>query len=63
MLHNHRDSCISHVSRRTTHAFPRQTCDAPNAQNSPLLPDALKNENPLGIERLVNGEKTRDRVA
>jgi len=31
--------------------------------NSPLLPDALKNENPLGIERLVNGEKTRDRAA
>jgi hypothetical protein len=28
-----------------------------------LLPDALENENPLGIERLVNGEKTRDRVA
>lgn len=30
-------------------------------QNFPdaLLPDALKNGNPLGIERLVNGEKTR----
>jgi NADP-dependent aldehyde dehydrogenase len=34
-------------------------------QNFPdaLLPDALKNGNPLGIERLVNGEKTRDTVA
>lgn len=34
-------------------------------QNFPdaLLPDALKNGNPLGIERLVNGEKTRDSVA
>jgi NADP-dependent aldehyde dehydrogenase len=34
-------------------------------QNFPdaLLPDALKNSNPLGIERLVNGEKTRDSVA
>lgn len=33
-------------------------------QNFPdaLLPDALKNGNPLGIERLVNGEKTRDPV-
>lgn len=34
-------------------------------QNVPdaLLPDALKNSNPLGIERLVNGEKTRERLA
>jgi hypothetical protein len=34
-------------------------------QNFPdaLLPDALKNSNPLGIDRLVNGEKTRDSVA
>lgn len=34
-------------------------------QNFPdaLLPAALKNDNPLGIERLVNGEKTRDSVA
>jgi len=34
-------------------------------QNFPdaLLPDALKNSNPLAIERLVNGEKTRDSVA
>jgi NADP-dependent aldehyde dehydrogenase len=34
-------------------------------QNFPdaLLPDALKNGNPLGIERLVNGVKTRDSVA
>lgn len=33
-------------------------------QNFPdaLLPDALKNGNPLGIERLVNGEKTRASV-
>jgi len=28
-----------------------------------LLPDALKNSNPLGIDRLVNREKTRDGVA
>jgi 2,5-dioxopentanoate dehydrogenase len=34
-------------------------------QNVPdaLLPDALKNGNPLGIERLVNGVKTREAVA
>jgi NADP-dependent aldehyde dehydrogenase len=34
-------------------------------QNVPdaLLPDALKNANPLGIERLVNGEKTRASLA
>ena len=33
-------------------------------QNVPdaLLPEVLKNANPLGIERLVNGEKTRDSV-
>jgi 2,5-dioxopentanoate dehydrogenase len=34
-------------------------------QNFPdaLLTDALKNCNLLGIDRLVNGEKTRDSVA
>lgn len=33
-------------------------------QNWPneLLPDALKNENPLRIERLVNGVSTRDKI-
>ena len=33
-------------------------------QNWPneLLPDALKNENPLGISRLVNNEQTRDKI-
>jgi NADP-dependent aldehyde dehydrogenase len=32
--------------------------DAPEA----LLPDALKNENPLGINRLVNGELTKSAI-
>lgn len=34
-------------------------------QNFPdaLLPDALKNDNPLGIERLVDGAMTRERLA
>ena len=33
-------------------------------QNWPneLLPDALKNENPLGISRLVNNEQTRAKI-
>jgi NADP-dependent aldehyde dehydrogenase len=41
--------------------LPRPVC----FQNFPdaLLPDAPKNSNPLGIDRRVNGEKTRDSVA
>ncbi len=40
--------------------FVRPIC----LQNYPqeLLPDALKNENPLGILRTVNGEKTREGI-
>ena len=33
-------------------------------QNWPnhLLPDSLKNENPLGISRLINGKQTRSKI-
>ncbi|HEV2401288.1 MAG TPA: aldehyde dehydrogenase (NADP(+)) [Candidatus Sulfotelmatobacter sp.] len=47
-----------------THAifrFTRLVCyqDFPDT----ALPDALKNDNPLGIWRMINGEMTRDRVS
>jgi alpha-ketoglutaric semialdehyde dehydrogenase len=40
--------------------FMRPVC----YQNYPqaLLPDALKDHNPLGLMRLVNGVKTRDPI-
>jgi NADP-dependent aldehyde dehydrogenase len=28
-----------------------------------LLPDALKNGNPLGIERVIDGRRTREAIA
>jgi len=45
-----------HSIKRWVRPFSYQ--DWPNN----LLPDALKNENPLEISRLVNNEQTRDRV-
>ena len=33
--------------------------DAPQS----MLPPELKNENPLGIERVINGKRTRDPIA
>lgn len=54
------DSRGTSVGTLAIDRFLRPVC----FQNFPdaLLPDALKNANPLGIERLVNGEKTRGRV-
>lgn len=45
-----------HSIKRWVRPFSYQ--DWPNA----LLPDELKNENPLGISRLINGEQTFDKL-
>jgi NADP-dependent aldehyde dehydrogenase len=55
------DARATSVGTLAIDRFLRPVC----FQNFPdeLLPDALKNANPLGIERLVNGERTRAAVA
>lgn len=55
------DARATSVGTLAIDRFLRPVC----FQNFPdeLLPDALKNANPLGIERLVNGERTRAPVA
>ncbi|WP_193165249.1 aldehyde dehydrogenase (NADP(+)) [Microbulbifer hainanensis] len=52
------DARFTSVGTRAIARFVRPIC----FQNYPegLLPDALKDSNPLGIPRLVNGESTRD---
>jgi NADP-dependent aldehyde dehydrogenase len=54
------DSRTTSVGTQAIYRFARPVCyqDFPQA----ALPDELKNENPLGILRLVNGEFTRDPV-
>jgi NADP-dependent aldehyde dehydrogenase len=54
------DSRTTSVGTQAIYRFARPVCyqDFPQA----ALPDELKNENPLGILRLVNGAYTRDAV-
>jgi len=54
------DARFTSVGTMSIARFVRPIC----FQNYPesLLPDALKNSNPLGIARLVNGEKSRDAI-
>ena len=54
------DSRFTSVGTSALKRFLRPVC----YQNFPeyLLPDALRNANPLGITRLVNGEKTNKPV-
>ena len=54
------DSRTTSVGTQAIYRFARPVCyqDFPQA----ALPDELKNENPLGILRLVNGVYTRDTV-
>jgi NADP-dependent aldehyde dehydrogenase len=54
------DSHTTSVGTQAIYRFARPVCyqDFPQA----ALPDELKNENPLGILRLVNGAYTRDAV-
>lgn len=54
------DARFTSVGTMAIARFVRPIC----FQNYPesLLPDALKNSNPLGIARLVNGEKTSDAI-
>lgn len=54
------DARFTSVGTRAIERFLRPIC----FQNYPqgLLPDALKDGNPLGIARLVNGEKTCDAI-
>ena len=54
------DSRTTSVGTQAIYRFARPVCyqDFPQA----ALPDELKNENPLGIMRLVNGVYTRDAV-
>jgi 2,5-dioxopentanoate dehydrogenase len=55
------DGRSTSVGTAAIHRFTRPVC----YQNMPdaLLPDELKNGNPLGIWRMVNGEQTRDTIA
>ncbi len=55
------DSRATSVGTYSIYRFVRPVCyqDFPQA----ALPDALKNENPLGIMRLVDGQLTRDSIA
>ncbi len=54
------DSRVTSVGSRAILRFARPVC----YQNFPdhLLPTELKNENPLGIWRMVDGKMTKDRV-
>lgn len=54
------DARFTSVGTMAIARFVRPIC----FQNYPqaLLPDALKDSNPLGIARLVNGERTRDAI-
>ena len=54
------DARFTSVGTAAIQRFLRPVCyqDAPEA----VLPDALKDHNPLGIMRLVNGQTTRDTV-
>jgi NADP-dependent aldehyde dehydrogenase len=54
------DSRSTSVGTLAIYRFARPVC----YQNFPgdLLPDELKNENPLNIWRLVNGERTKDEI-
>ncbi|MDR3715392.1 MAG: aldehyde dehydrogenase (NADP(+)), partial [Puia sp.] len=54
------DSRTTSVGTQAIYRFARPVCyqDFPQA----ALPEELKNENPLGILRLVNGVYTRDSV-
>ena len=55
------DSRTTSVGTLAIHRFARPVCyqDFPQA----ALPDELKNENPLGIWRMIDGQLTRDAVA
>lgn len=55
------DSRSTSVGTLAIHRFVRPVC----YQNFPdeLLPDELKNENPLKIWRLVNGLRTKDKIS
>lgn len=55
------DSRFTSVGTAAIARFMRPVC----YQNYPqgLLPDALKDHNPLGLMRLINGTKTRDPIA
>jgi 2,5-dioxopentanoate dehydrogenase len=54
------DGRSTSVGTAAIHRFTRPVC----YQNMPdrLLPDELKNKNPLNIWRMVNGEQTRDAI-
>ncbi len=54
------DGRSTSVGGRAIDRFARPVCyqDAPEA----LLPEELRNENPAGIQRIVNGLRTRERV-
>jgi 2,5-dioxopentanoate dehydrogenase len=54
------ESRMTSVGTQAIYRFARPVCyqDFPQA----ALPDELKDENPLGIWRLINGEFTRDAV-
>lgn len=54
------DGRSTSVGTQAIYRFARPVCyqDFPNT----ALPDELKNENPLGIWRLVNGQMTRDKL-
>jgi NADP-dependent aldehyde dehydrogenase len=54
------DSRTTSVGSLAINRFARPVCyqDLPNS----ALPDELKDENPLGIWRLVDGELTRARL-
>ncbi len=54
------DSRFTSVGTTAINRFVRPVC----YQNFPeaLLPDALRNDNPLNLLRLVNGEKTKDKI-
>jgi NADP-dependent aldehyde dehydrogenase len=55
------DSRFTSVGSQAIYRFARPVCfqDFPQA----LLPDELKDENPLGIWRMINGALTRDAVS
>lgn len=54
------DARFTSVGTKAIERFLRPICFQNYPEN--LLPEALKNDNPLGIARLVNGEKTSDTV-
>jgi NADP-dependent aldehyde dehydrogenase len=54
------DSRFTSVGTEAINRFVRPICYQDAPQN--LLPDALKNDNPLGIFRLIDGVITQDKI-